>query len=105
LAGAFRIGLVEIGKHGRDGASEAVDVEAPEFDAGVRRKPLIVGPQPKHEVMHFHVAPYPGGKAREALLLRWRMRLVAHEAIDACGIGPVRFHSNDIEAMPFDQRA
>src|SRR5271157_1474630 len=88
--GFLRVNPIEIGENGGDRTSQTVDVEAAEFGSGLGRQFLIVSSQPFDEVTHFNIAPHPGREARKGLFGGWFVRVTAHVAVDACGVGPIR---------------
>jgi len=64
-----------------------------------------VSSQPFDEVTHFNIAPHPGREARKGLFGGWFVRVTAHVAVDACGVGPIRLDGDDFEPVLFNQAA
>jgi hypothetical protein len=61
--------------------------------------------QPVDEIVDLGVAPHPGRKAGERLVVGLLERTVANVAVDTVGVRPVGFDGDDREAVPLDQPA
>ena len=106
VAGArrsFRIHLVEIGEYRLHRSVHAVEIEAEEAGFGLPLgERVIVSAQPADEVEDVGVAPHPCRKALKSIQGLGGIDVLAealHVAVDAVGVGPVRFDGDGAEAF------
>ena len=98
-----RVDLVEVSENPADRSRQAVNVQPAEFHPPVGRPVLIFSAQPVHEFEHLFVAPHPAGKTCERLPLAIGCAGMPYVPVNPGRIRPIRFDSDNIEAMVLDQ--
>src|SRR5579864_3408616 len=81
---------------------KAVDVETAQLEPILDRTTLVPSPHRLEEMREFDVAPHPAGEVDEGAAPAPNAML-ADEAIEFRGIGPIPFDSEDAESMLLDE--
>src|ERR1700681_1154151 len=101
------IGPLEIFDHGCHRGMQAVEIESVKAGlSGTGRKGVIVRSQPLDKLDHIGVAPHPSWEApkvAERFLSIHIIARIAHIAVDAVGVWPVRLDRDGRKALLLDQ--